>query len=126
LNCGRAPPEVLSNARHNRFAQKVFSSFKRSLGMDSTTWEGYNVLVLKNDWLASMADRKPRARVDHLADRCNQGLLRLEDQAEYKNSARFGSFAAILNSNAWQALDNHNRGQCSSAESWVDAAGGSL
>jgi hypothetical protein len=66
--------------------------------------------VVKNDWLASTADRKLRARVDRPADFCNQRLLSPESQAEHNSSARFGRFVAILNSKARRGLDNRDSG----------------
>ncbi len=55
-------------------------------------------LVVKNDLLASIADRKLRARAGHRADVNNRRLLTRENQAEHKSSARFGRFVAILSS----------------------------
>jgi len=56
--------------------------------------------------LALKADRKLRARVNYLADRCSAGLLTPEEQAEYNSYVKFGTFVAILKSNARQLLAN--------------------
>ena len=48
--------------------------------------------------------------VDYLADRCNAGLLTLEERAEYSNYVSFGTFVAVLKSKARQLLAN-SRGE---------------
>jgi hypothetical protein len=55
--------------------------------------------------VALKADPKLQARVDYLADRCNQGLLNPEERAEYGNCVTFGTFVAILKSKARQLLE---------------------
>jgi hypothetical protein len=54
--------------------------------------------------LALKADRELQARVDYLAERCNEGLLTSDEQAEYSNYVSFGTFVAILKSKARQLL----------------------
>lgn len=56
--------------------------------------------------LALKADPQLQARVDHLAGRCNQGLLTPEERAEYGNYVTYGTFVAILKSKARQLLAN--------------------
>ena len=54
--------------------------------------------------LALKADRQLQARVDYLAERCNQGLLTAQEHAEYSSYVKFGTFVAILKSKARQLL----------------------
>jgi hypothetical protein len=54
--------------------------------------------------LALKADKKLQARVEHLADRCNEGLLTPEERAEYGDYVSYGTFVAILKSKARQLL----------------------
>lgn len=54
--------------------------------------------------LAVKADSTLQARVNYLADRCNQGLLTPEERAEYSDYVTFGTFVAILKSKARQLL----------------------
>jgi hypothetical protein len=56
--------------------------------------------------LALKADRKLQARMDYLADRCNDGLLTSQEHAEYSSYVKFGTFVAILKSKARQLLAN--------------------
>jgi len=56
--------------------------------------------------LALKADPKLQARVDYLAGRFNQGLLTPEERAEYGDYVTFGTFVAILKSEARQLLAN--------------------
>ena len=56
--------------------------------------------------LALKADRKLQARVDYLAERCKEGLLTPDQRAEYSNYVTFGTFVAILKSQARQLLAN--------------------
>jgi hypothetical protein len=56
--------------------------------------------------LALKADPKLEARVEYLAERCNQGLLTPEERAEYGNYVTFVTFVAILKSKARQLLAN--------------------
>jgi hypothetical protein len=54
--------------------------------------------------LALKADKKLQAKVSHLAERCNQGLLTPQEQAEYTVYVKFGTFIAILKSKARRLL----------------------
>jgi hypothetical protein len=54
--------------------------------------------------LALKADPILQARVDYLAERCNEGLLTPDEQAEYRNYVSYGTFVAILKSKARQLL----------------------
>jgi hypothetical protein len=54
--------------------------------------------------LALKADRKFQARINYLADRCNEGLLTPKEHAEYGTYVNFGTFVAILKSKARQLL----------------------
>ena len=56
--------------------------------------------------LALKADPESETRVEYLAGRCRQGLLRPDEQAECGNYVTFGMFVAILNSKARQLLAN--------------------
>ena len=56
--------------------------------------------------VALKADQKLQARVDYLAERCNEGLLTSEERAEYSDYVSFGTFVAILKSKARQLLAN--------------------
>jgi hypothetical protein len=46
------------------------------------------------------ADEALQARIDALADRCDEGLLTPEERAEYETYVRFGNFIAILQAKA--------------------------
>jgi hypothetical protein len=52
------------------------------------------------------ADPLLQAHVTQLAERCNDGLLSLEEEAEYRSYVSFGTFIAILKSKARQLLAN--------------------
>jgi hypothetical protein len=54
--------------------------------------------------LAMKADRKLQARVDYLADRCNEGSLTPDEHDEYSSYVKFSTFIAILKSKARQLL----------------------
>ena len=54
--------------------------------------------------LALKADPALQARVDYLAEQCNEGLLTPDEQAEYRNYVSYGTFVAILKSKARQLL----------------------
>lgn len=56
--------------------------------------------------LALKADRKLQARMNVLANRCNEGSLTSEEKMEYGNYVKFGTFVAILKSKARQLLAN--------------------
>jgi hypothetical protein len=46
------------------------------------------------------ADRIAQARVDYLAERCNEGLLTPEERAEYQSFVTFNDLVAILQARA--------------------------
>ena len=46
------------------------------------------------------ADSALQARIDELADRCDQGTLTHEERGEYETYVRFGNFIAILQAKA--------------------------
>ena len=46
------------------------------------------------------ADRQLQARVDCLADKCNEGTLTREERSEYESYVNFGTFVALLKSKA--------------------------
>lgn len=73
------------------------------LGDCLTEESARRVLTLK-------ADRKLQSRVNYLADRCSQGLLTAEEEAEYNSYVKFGTFVAILKSKARQLLANAQGG----------------
>lgn len=50
------------------------------------------------------ADRKLQARVDYLAEKCNEGRLTAKERAEYSDYVSFGTFVALLKSKARQLL----------------------
>ncbi len=54
--------------------------------------------------LALKADPKLQARMDYQARRYSQGLLTLDERAEYGNYVSFGTCVAILKSKARQRL----------------------
>lgn len=56
--------------------------------------------------LALKADPELQATVDHLADKCSEGSLSPDEQAEYANYVNFGMFVALLKSKARQLLDS--------------------
>ena len=50
------------------------------------------------------ADPELQALVDRLGEKCNEGTLSAEEQAEYASYVSFGTFVAILKSKARQLL----------------------
>lgn len=46
------------------------------------------------------ADPELQARMDELAEKCNEGQLTPDERDEYDTSIRFGSFLAILQAKA--------------------------
>jgi len=46
------------------------------------------------------ADAALQARIDELADKCDEGLLTPEERADYETYVRFGNFVAILQAKA--------------------------
>jgi hypothetical protein len=56
------------------------------------------------------ADRSLQARVDELGEKCNEGTLTPEEQAEYARYVSFGTFIALLKSKARQLLTQSSGG----------------
>ena len=56
------------------------------------------------------ADPEVQARMDELAEKCNEGQLSPDEQDEYEASIRFGNFIAILQAKA-RALLQHPQGR---------------
>jgi hypothetical protein len=54
--------------------------------------------------VALRVDSKTQARIDRLAERCNQGTLTPEERAEYEAYVRAIDLIAILQANARAAL----------------------
>ena len=50
------------------------------------------------------ADPHLQARMDELAEKCNEGQLTPDEREEYETSIRFGNFIAILQTKARQLL----------------------
>ena len=50
------------------------------------------------------ADPKVQARVDQLADKCNEGSLTTDERNEYARYVSFGTFIALLKSKARKLL----------------------
>jgi hypothetical protein len=50
------------------------------------------------------ADPELQALVDQLAEKCNEGTLTPQEQAEYASYVSFGTFVALLKSKARQLL----------------------
>jgi hypothetical protein len=46
------------------------------------------------------ADPKLQARMEELAEKCNDGTLTSDEREEYETSIRFGNFIAILQTKA--------------------------
>jgi hypothetical protein len=59
--------------------------------------------------LTLKADRKLKARVDHLAKGSIEGTLTLEESDEYASFVSYGTFVALLKSKARQLLANSKR-----------------
>jgi hypothetical protein len=53
------------------------------------------------------ADPELQARMDELAERCNEGQLTPEEQEEYETSIRFANYLAILQAKARRLLKEH-------------------
>jgi hypothetical protein len=56
------------------------------------------------------ADPQLQARVDELAEKCNEGTLSPEERAEYTSCVSFGTFVALLKAKARQLLA-HSSGE---------------
>ena len=50
------------------------------------------------------ADPELQARMDELAEKCNEGRLTPDEREEYETSIRFGNFLAILQAKARRLL----------------------
>ncbi|MBI2808249.1 MAG: hypothetical protein HYX68_24955 [Planctomycetes bacterium] len=50
------------------------------------------------------ADPVLQARMDELAEKCNEGKLTADEREEYETSIRFGNFIAILQAKARRLL----------------------
>ena len=50
------------------------------------------------------ADPELQARMDELAEKCNEGRLTPDEHDEYETSIRFGNFIAILQAKARRLL----------------------
>jgi hypothetical protein len=50
------------------------------------------------------ADPELRARMDELADKCNEGQLTSEERDEYETSIRFANYLAIIQAKARRVL----------------------
>ena len=46
--------------------------------------------------VALRADPELQARMDELAEKCNEGQLSADERDEYETSIRFGSFIALI------------------------------
>jgi hypothetical protein len=60
--------------------------------------------------LALKADAEFQSRVEHLAARCSEGTLTVDERAEYGDYVSFSTFVAILKSKARQLLANSQGG----------------
>ena len=54
----------------------------------------------EKELLRLRADAALQARIDELADRCDEGTLRPDERAEYETYVRFGNFVAVLQAKA--------------------------
>jgi hypothetical protein len=54
----------------------------------------------ETELLQLRADATLQARIDELADKCDQGALTPDEHAEYETYVRFGNFIAILQAKA--------------------------
>ncbi len=55
------------------------------------------------------ADPELQARIDELAEKCNEGQLTAEERAEYETSIRFANYLAILQAKARKLLKHRPR-----------------
>ena len=55
------------------------------------------------------ADPELQARMDELAEKCNQGRLTLEEREEYETSIRFANYLAIIQAKARKLLKDVER-----------------
>ncbi len=61
-------------------------------------------LPLARDLVALRADDELQSRIDHLADRCNQGSITPEERAEYEAYVQAIHFLGVLQSKARATL----------------------
>ncbi len=54
----------------------------------------------EQELLRLRADTAVQARIDELADRCDEGTLTPEERVEYETYVRFGNFVAVLQAKA--------------------------
>ena len=54
----------------------------------------------EQELLRLRADAALQARIDELADKCDEGALTPEEHAEYETYVRFGNFVAVLQAKA--------------------------
>jgi hypothetical protein len=57
--------------------------------------------------VALRADPELQARMDELAQKCNEGKLTPEEREEYDTNIRFGNFIAIIQAKARRLLKRH-------------------
>ncbi len=57
------------------------------------------------------ADRKLQARMNKLAEKCNEGKLTSEEREEYETSIRFANYLAIIQAKARRLLKSAERVQ---------------
>jgi uncharacterized protein YnzC (UPF0291/DUF896 family) len=55
------------------------------------------------------ADRELQARMDELAEKCNEGRLTSEEREEYETSIRFANYLAIIQAKARRLLKSSER-----------------
>jgi hypothetical protein len=61
--------------------------------------------------VALRADPILQARMDELAEMCNEGLLTAEEREEYETSVRFANYLAIIQAKARRLLKAAKRKQ---------------
>ena len=54
----------------------------------------------EQELLKLRADAALQARIDELADKCDEGALTADERAEYETYVRFGNFVAVLQAKA--------------------------
>lgn len=55
------------------------------------------------------ADAELQARMDELAEKCNEGQLTAEEREEYETSIRFANYLAIIQAKARRFLKDSER-----------------
>lgn len=86
---------IMKSLPSSQLLDRLFDPLSKCLTPESAT----RLLALK-------ADPKLQATVDQLADKCNEGTMTPEEQADYANYVNFGLFVALLKSKARQLLDS--------------------